>query len=147
MKDSMPAERALIGAILQDAESAYPVAVAAGVVDAAFTDALCRDAWMAVRRLRDTGKPVDPLTVSELMRGEQSANLLALGECMDLCPTATNARAYAEQVADAYRRESLRTAARLAVETLEKGGAVDDVAAQLRAAGEAVEGGGVLIPS
>ncbi len=141
MKDSMPAERALIGAILQDAESAYPVAVAAGVVDAAFTDALCRDAWMAVRRLRDTGKPVDPLTVSELMRGEQSANLLALGECMDLCPTATNARAYAEQVADAYRRESLRTAARLAVETLEKGGAVDDVAAQLRAAGEAVEGG------
>ncbi len=147
MKDSMPAERALIGAILQDAESAYPVAVAAGVVDAAFTDALCRDAWMAVRRLRDTGKPVDPLTVSELMRGEQSANLLALGECMDLCPTATNARAYAEQVADAYRRESLRTAARLAVETLEKGGAVDDVAAQLRAAGEAVEGGGEQIPS
>lgn len=115
------AERALIGALLQDG-AAYPVAVSAGVVDESFTDAGCRDAWVAVRRLHENGKPVDPLTVSELMRGDQGENLLTLGEWMDDCPTAVNAGRYAAQVAVAHRRERLRTAARLAVETLGRGG-------------------------
>lgn len=131
------AERALIGALLQDG-AAYPVAVSAGVVDESFTDAGCRDAWVAVRRLHENGKPVDPLTVSELMRGDQGENLLTLGEWMDDCPTAVNAGSYAAQVAVAHRRERLRTAARLAVETLGRGGDVSVVAEQLKAAGEAV---------
>lgn len=135
------AERALIGALLQDG-AAYPVAVSAGVVDESFTDAGCRDAWVAVRRLHENGKPVDPLTVSELMRGDQGENLLTLGEWMDDCPTAVNAGSYAAQVAVAHRRERLRTAARLAVETLGRGGDVSVVAAQLREAGEAAEVGG-----
>lgn len=135
------AERALIGALLQDG-AAYPVAVSAGVVDESFTDAGCRDAWVAVRRLHEKGKPVDPLTVSELMRGDQGENLLALGAWMDECPTAVNAGSYAAQVAVAHRRERLRTAARLAVETLGRGGDVSVVAEQLKAAGEAVEAGG-----
>lgn len=135
------AERALIGALIQDG-AAYPVAVSVGVVDESFTDAECRDAWVAVRCLHEKGKPVDPLTVSELMSGDQAENMLVLGELMDACPTSVNARAYAEQVADAHRRERLRTAARMVVESLAKGGAVDVVAEQLKAAGEAVGGAG-----
>ena len=84
---------------------------------------------------------IDPLTVAEQMDGDAGENLLALGQMVDECPTAEHAAFYAEQVRTSERRRSLRLAARIAQEALDRGDALDEVAASLLAAGEAVEGG------
>jgi RecA-family ATPase len=84
---------------------------------------------------------IDPLTVAEKMDGDAGENLLALSEMVESCPTSEHSGYYAEQVRTAERRRTLHTAARLAVEALARGDALDDVAADLLAAGEAVEGG------
>ena len=142
MKADILSERALIGAILQDAERAFPIVQAAGVAAASFTDETCISAWQAMELLRSR-KPgiIDPLTVAGQMDGDDGENLLALSEMLDSCPTSEHTSYYAEQVRTAERRRNLHLAVRLAAEALDRGGAVDDVAAQLRAAGEAVEGG------
>ncbi len=138
MKTDSLSERALIGALLQAPDRAFPVCQQAGITAASFTDETCIAAWCAMESLRSR-KPgiIDPLIVAEQMDGDDGENLLALGQMVDECPTAEHAAFYAGQVKQAERRRNLHLAARLAVEALEKGGAVDEVAADLVAAGEA----------
>jgi hypothetical protein len=90
---------------------------------------------------------IDPLTVAEQMDGDAGENLLALSEMVESCPTSEHAAYYAEQVRTAERRRGLHSAARMAAEALDRGDALDTVADALKAAGEAVEGGGEQIPS
>ena len=138
MKDSTPAERALLGALLQAHDRAFPVCQKAGITSGSFTDETCIQAWCAMELLRSR-KPgiIDPLTVAEKMDGDAGENLLALSEMVESCPTSEHSGYYAEQVRTAERRRTLHTAARLAVEALARGDALDDVAADLLAAGEA----------
>lgn len=142
MNNSIVSERALLGAVLQAHDRAFPVCQQAGITSGSFTDETCIQAWCAMELLRSR-KPgiIDPLTVAEKMPGDAGENLLALSEMVESCPTSEHAAYYAEQVRGAERRRTLHTAARLAVEALARGDALDDVAADLLAAGEAVEGG------
>ncbi len=138
MKDSTLAERALLGALLQEFDRVSPIVQAAGITSASFTDEVCISAWCAMELLRSR-KPgiVDPLTVAEKMNGDDGENLLALSEMVESCPTSEHAAYYAEQVRTAERRRNLHLAVTMAAEQLSKGGAVDAVAADLLAAGEA----------
>lgn len=147
MKDSTLAERALLGALLQEFDRVSPIVQAAGVSGASFTDAVCLSAWGAMDKLRAGGNVVDLVSVPEAMGGDAAENLAALGECVSACPTTAHAAFYIEQVRQAERRRALHAAAKMAVEQLDRGGSVEVVAGQLRAAGEAVEGGGEQIPS
>ena len=133
-------EQALLGAILQEPATVLPVVEAVGLTAASFSDDFCVRAMEAIFSLRANDVAVDLVTVSEKMPGDARVNALDLGDCVDLCPTPAHAEHYARQVAEAERRRRLSEAARMAVEQLAKGGAVDVVAAQLRAASEAAEG-------
>lgn len=129
-------ERALVGALLQDFCGVIPIVQAAGVSGASFTDAVCLSAWGAMDKLRAGGKVVDLVSVPEAMDGDAAANLAALGECVSACPTTAHAAFYIEQVRQAERRRALHAAAKMAVEQLDRGGSVEVVAGQLRAATE-----------
>lgn len=133
-------ERALLGAILQEPDVVLPIVEAAGLTAASFTDAVCVRALEAVARLRAGRSVVDLVSIAEEMDGDDGTNVVELGDCMALCPTTAHAEHYARQVAGAERRRKLSDAARMATDALAKGGAVDVVAGQLKAAGEAVEG-------
>lgn len=137
-----PAERALVGALLQDAEAVWPLADAAGIEAEAFTDSDCLRIWRAAAVLRHQGKPVDMVALADSIGGDASDVMQTFAELVEACPTTAYASRYADQVAEGQRRRKLSDAARMAAEALAKGGAVDVVAAQLRAAGEAVEAGG-----
>lgn len=138
MKTDSLSERALIGAVLQAHDRAFPVCQQAGITSGSFTDEVCISAWCAMELLRSR-KPgiIDPLTVAEKMNGDDGENLLALSEMVESCPTSEHAAYYAEQVRTAERRRNLHLAVTMAAEQLSKGGAVDAVAADLLAAGEA----------
>lgn len=135
-------ERALLGAILVEPDAVLPIVEAAGLTARSFSEPVCIRALEAVARLRSGRAVVDLVSVAEEMDGDGGTNMVELGDCVALCPTVAHASFYAEQVREAERRRKLSDAARLAADALSKGGAVDVVAAQLRAAGEAAEGGG-----
>lgn len=139
---SIPSERALVGALLQNAEAVFPLADAAGIVAETLTDTDCLRAWRAAVVLRHKSKPVEMVAIAETMDGDAADNVMMLGELVQACPSTAFAAHYAAQVAEDQRRRKLTEAARMAAEQLAKGGAVDVVAGQLKAAGEAVEGGG-----
>ena len=135
-------ERALIGALLQEHDRVFPIVQEAGVTVGSFTDSICIRAWDAMAELREENKIIDLVTVPEAMGGDTIENTVALGECVTACPTTAHAQFYAQRVREAERRRRLQESARMAVEQLDKGGAVEVVAEQLRTAGEAVEGAG-----
>ena len=137
-----PSERALTGALLQDADAVWPLADAAGIEAEAFTDSDCLRIWRAAAVLRHQGKPVDMVAIAESMGGDAGDNVQIFSELIEDCPTSAYASRYVEQVAENQRRRKLSDAARMAAEALAKGGAVDVVADALKAATEAVGGGG-----
>lgn len=138
-------ERALIGALVQDPDAVLPIVEAAGLTAASFTDPVCIRAWGAIARLRAKKRAVvDLLTVPTEMDGDAGTNMVELGACVSLCPTVAHAGYYAEQIAETERRRKLSDAARMAADALAKGGAVEVIAAQLKAAGEAARGNGGL---
>lgn len=139
--DSSLTERALIGAILQEHDRIFPVVQTAGITAASFTDTICRRAWDAMAALREGRKIVDLVTVSENYGGDAGTAMLELGAIVNLCPTTAHAFHYAQEVRQAERRRGLHTAARMAMEQLDKGGAVDVVASQLKDATEVAGGG------
>lgn len=135
-------ERALIGALVQEPDAVLPIVEAAGLTAASFTDPVCLRAWGAIARLRAKKRAVvDLLTVPAEMDGDAGTNMVELGACVSLCPTVAHAEHYARQVAEAELRRKLSDAARMAADALAKGGAVEVIATQLKAAGEAAEGG------
>ncbi|NCC94216.1 MAG: hypothetical protein EOM10_13190, partial [Opitutae bacterium] len=107
-----------------------------------FTDGDCIRVWRAAAILQHQGKPVDLISVAESMGGDSGDNMMALAELVEACPTTAYASRYVAQVAEGERRRKLSDAARLAADALAKGGAVDVVADTLKAATEAVGGGG-----
>ena len=143
--DATLSERALIGALLTDFDAVYPIVQAAGIGEASFSDPICLATWRAMETLRAAHKIIDLVSVPEAMSGDAAENALALGECVQLCPTVAHAAYYAGKVREAEQRRTLHAAARMAADALVKGGALDVIAAQLRAAGEAAEGGGAGI--
>lgn len=146
--DATLSERALIGALLQEHERIFPVIRAAGISVSSFNDPVCLAAYTAMEKLRAGRKIIDLVTVPEAMGGDAGENIVLLGEFVAACPTPEHAQFYAEQVREAERRRALLLAVRTAQEQLAEGGAVDVVAEQLRAAGEAAEGqsiGGPLV--
>lgn len=135
-------ERALVGALLQDAEAVFPLADAAGISSESFTDTDCIRAWRAAALLRHRKTTVDPATVAEAMDGDSYGNIVTLGDMACLCPTTESAATYCQQVAEAQRGRKLNAAARMAVEQLDKGGDIEAVAEHLRAATEPAGGAG-----
>lgn len=135
-----PAERALVGALLQDAEAVWPLADAAGIESEAFTDSDCLRIWRAAAVLRHQGKPADMVAIAEAIGGDASDNMQTFSELVEACPTTAYASRYVDQVAESQRRRKLSDAARMAADALAKGGAVDVVADTLKAAAEAASG-------
>lgn len=144
--DGIPSERALTGAMLQDAEAVFPLADAAGIVAETFIDADCLRVWRAAALLRHRKTTVELVAISEAMDGDAADNIVTLGELVEACPSSAFVAHYAAQVAEGERRRRLSEAARMAADALAKGGAVDVVAGQLKAAGEAAEGGAGRMP-
>ncbi len=100
--------------------------------------------------LRSKRKPVELVSVSEAYAdgGDEFEAMRELEPMLAECTTTAHAQYYAGQVREAERRRGLMLAARDAQERLAKGGALEVVAAQLREAGEAAEGGGgALLPT
>lgn len=135
-----PAERALVGALLQDAEAVWPLADAAGIESEAFTDSDCLRIWRAAAVLRHQGKPADMVAIAEAIGGDACDNMQTFSELVEACPTTAYASWYVDQVAESQRRRKLSDAARMAADALAKGGAVDVVADTLKAAAEAASG-------
>lgn len=137
-------ESALIGALLQEHDRVFPICQEAGITAASFTVERCARAWATMERMRAERKPVELLSVSENIGGDSFGAMQELEPMLRDCATTAHAAYYAEQVRNAERRRGLHAAARLALEALARGDALDDVGAQLRTAGEAVEdeGGG-----
>lgn len=136
-------ERALVGALLQDFDRVFPVVQAAGVTAESFNDEICRKTWRITEGLRSRrGGIVTLETVCETWGGDPAEALDELGPLVENAPVPAMAAHYAERVRAAQQRRELHTAARMAVEALSRGDAAEDVAAQLKAASEAVGGEG-----
>ena len=120
-----PAERALVGALLQDAEAVWPLADAAGIESEAFTDSDCLRIWRAAAVLRHKGKPVDMVALADSIGGDACDAMQLFSELVDACPSTAYASRYVDQVAEGQRRRKLSDAARMAADALAKGGAVD----------------------
>ena len=145
--DAVLSERAVIGALLTDFDKVLPVVQTAGITSTSFTDSDCIRTWEVMARLR-AGKPgiVEPVAVAESWGGDAGDVMeVHLKPLMESCQTIAFAPHYCQQVREAEQRRTLHAAARMAADALVKGGALDVIAAQLRAAGEAAEGGGAGI--
>ena len=135
-------ERALVGALLQDAETVFPLADAAGISSESFTDTDCIRAWRAAALLRHRKTTVDPATVAEAMDGDSYGNIVTLGDMVCLCPTTESAASYCQQVAEAQYRRKVNAAARMAAEQSDKGGDIEVIVENLRKATEPLGGAG-----
>jgi hypothetical protein len=62
--DAESSERALIGAVLADPERVYPIVAKRNLSVDAFSDGEARQAWGAILRLSEAGRPIDPVTVA-----------------------------------------------------------------------------------
>ena len=145
--DAVLSERAVIGALLTDFDKVLPVVQTAGITSTSFTDSDCVQAWEVMARLR-AGRPgiVNLVNVAESWGGDSlEAMEIHLHPLVEACQTIAFAPHYCRQVREAEQRRTLHAAARMAADALVKGGALDVIAAQLRAAGEAAEGGGAGI--
>lgn len=142
MKADILSERALIGAMLTEYDRAFPACEAAGLTADSFNDDLCRKAWEIMAGIRSRrGGIVTLETVCETWGGDYAVVLEELAPLVENSPVAAFAPHYAERVKQAELRRGLHSAARMAAEALDRGDALDTVAADLLAAGEAVEGG------
>ena len=148
MKADILSEKALIGAMLTEYDRASPACEAAGLTADSFNDDLCRKAWEIMAGIRSRrGGIVTLETVCETWGGDYAVVLEELAPLVENSPVAAFAPHYAERVKQAELRRGLHSAARMAAEALDRGDALDTVADALKAAGEAVEGGGEQIPS
>lgn len=113
------AEIAVAGALLLDAEKAYPLA--AKVISAdCFSQEPCRAIFTAAGRLLEEGKTADPVTIKE--RAKQDGTPLeneTLMQYMDLTPTAANVEAHAAIVQTEAKKRSLKNMAQNILETVD----------------------------
>ncbi len=139
--ESALAESVLIGALLQEHDPVFSVCQAHGITEASFTIERCARAWRTMERMRAERKPIELMSVASNYGDNACDAMIELEPMFKDCVTTAHATYYAQEVRNAERRRELHTAARMAVEQLDKGGAVEVVAANLREAGEAVAGG------
>src|SRR5205809_8128925 len=83
---SVDAERTVLGALLLDPERIVDVAPAIQAKD--FYDPTFRKVYAAIRRLYDDRKPIDFVTVAEVLRGDDKIE--ALGGSAFLASLASN---------------------------------------------------------
>lgn len=134
------AEMALIGALLQEHDHVFPVCQEVGITSASFTDVRCARAWETMTVLRDMRKPVELAVVSENYGGDSYDAITELEPMVKACTSTAYAHSYAQEIREAERRRMLFTAAKVAQDRLDGGGAADVVATQLRESVDAVEG-------
>lgn len=112
---SIDAEQSLLGGLLIGNEAAWD-RVADIVTEADFYRDDHRRIFAHIRKLVETGKPIDVLTVSDLIERsnqvEQTGGLAYLGEIANATPSAANIRRYAEIISDHSARRRLILAAR-----------------------------------
>ena len=100
-------ERALVGAILQDAPAAVYACHAAGVSSASFVDSFLAEIYKAAETLVSEDKPADIISILTLARAEDDID--RAGVLVSECPSSTYAAHYAARVrVEQTRREILR---------------------------------------
>jgi replicative DNA helicase len=105
-------EKAVIGSVLLDS-SVLPFAMAE-ISSNDFLDPELEVLWQGMIRMRTTGKPIDPLTVSGNMTAWGVKRLTAadLWKMIDSVPHAHSVASYAKQVRDDSLRRALVDAGR-----------------------------------
>ena len=135
-------ERALIGALVQEAETVFPLADAAGLGVESFTETDCIRAWQAAALVRHRKQPVIPASVSQTMDGDSFENMQLLGAMILESPTTAHAGYLVQQVAEAQYRRKVNAAARMAAEQSDKDGDIQVIVENLRKATEPLGGAG-----
>lgn len=91
LNSSVPAEQAVIGAMLVDSACIPVVMAQMSVSD--LTDGTCRETFRTIQKLFVSGRPADPVTVFDAMQGGDGYRSW-LAEVMMATPTAANVEAY-----------------------------------------------------
>jgi replicative DNA helicase len=111
---SIEAEQSLIGGLIIGGGSAWDK-VADIVIEADFYRDDHRRIFGHIRKLAETAKPIDVLTLSESIeranQSEQTGGMAYLGEIANATPSAANIHRYAEIVADGSARRRLASVA------------------------------------
>ena len=144
---TMLSEWQVIGAAIQSPNTVLPLLDGAGVSEKTFEDVRCRKAWRTLQAMREARAPIELVSVAEKYAdgGDSFAAMQELEPMVEACTSPEFASYHAEQIRLAEKRRDLLRAAMTAQEQIARGGALDVIAAQLRAAGEAAEGGGAGI--
>lgn len=100
---SPDAERSLIGAALLRGSEIFEEAVIAQLLPGHFTVTKAIDAWKEILAQKSLG--FDEVTVENALRNTHGNNIILwLGECVNVCPSAYNANAYATIIWDFARK-------------------------------------------
>ena len=134
MSTTTNSEMALAGSLAQWPGEVLPICERLGITESSFNEIVCRTVYTTVKRLATTEKVV----TFDMVLTEMGDDYPTVSEYMNLCPSASLAEYYAGKVREDERRRNLFETVRDVGERLSKGGAVDVLAEQLKAAGEAV---------
>jgi replicative DNA helicase len=107
---SVESEQSLLGGLLIGGEAAWD-RIADVVTDVDFYRDDHRRIFAHIRKLIETGKPVDVVTVADSLeaanQAEQTGGIAYLGEIANATPSAANIRGYAQTVAEKARLRAL----------------------------------------
>ena len=93
--NNIPAEEALIGAILYNCNIGMFAASDAGITPESFFSPECRRTFQAMVTLSKTNKPIDVITVGKIVKNVSAARL---DEYVDKCTTVAHAGYYAKEI-------------------------------------------------
>lgn len=137
-------EAAIVGCMAFSAEAAD---LAVAELDGSeFSHVDLRVMFRAVRRMSQHGTAIDCLTLADDLVSageyETSGGSVTLGEVLDAVPHAAHVRYYCQQLVELHQRDSLRTAAELAVlKVTDLTCDTDEIAAKLLSDVEAIRAG------
>lgn len=135
---SIDMERGLLGAILVDAEAAWPAVTAHGLKQADFRDHVHRTVFRTIAGMVKRKEHVDLLTVSDEIKRRgwvsEIGDLLTLNRLVDACPTVAHAEHYAKAVSDHAQRRRLGMLANQWAELASKGMPGPDLMSQMQKA-------------
>ena len=137
-------ELQIIGAAIQAPDKVLPLLDGAGITEKSFEDTRCRKAWRTLQTMREARAPIELVSVAEKYAdgGDSFAAMQELEPMVEACTSPEFASYHAEQIRLAEKRRDLLRAAMTAQEQIARGGALDVIAAQLRAAADARTGRG-----
>ena len=134
MSISAQSEQALAGALAQWPSVVLTVCEKLGLTESSFNETVCRTVFTTVARMATTEKAV----TIDMVLTEMGDDISTVAEYASLCPSPALAEYHIGKVREAEQRRNLSESVRDIGERLAKGGAVDVLAEQLKAAGEAV---------